>query len=376
MLTIKAILTLSIASVLLVLALKNERVQISISLSKESYNYEKRNTLKGLVIISLFVLIGIMAKDSYDLYFYRVIYETRGSHGKEPLFDVIQYLFYDAGLSFQVFKAVWITVIGFLIYRAIRSFSDVPSFVLALSFFSVLPNFITQFRSSMVCAIILNAFILLRSNRPVDRLYYFIIVILCSMIHVISLLYLVFLFARPIERLDRRIVLLVLFSFLFIFLIANTEILSLIESSIPVLLSITSRLGMAPLFSDLSFAYSLFIVFERLFLFFMTEIACNWSFGKYSSSINEISINRQINLLSLIFLPFCFSNASFLRLYHPIVLFQYSVISNVGEELVPVSRDVCLGLKMRNCIIIVTLLLFAVSLYENPADFIRMYNSI
>ena len=344
-----------------------------------------RTEFNFLLIIISFWLFGSCVQDTYDIYWYRYAFENRIPHGKEPLFDFVQLFLYDIGVSFDFFRFCWITIIAVLLFRGIKKFTNYPSCVIALSIFSVLPSFVTQLRSAMVCAIVLNIIPLLFTEEKKDRIKYVLIVLLCAQLHIVGYAFLVLIMLKREGRRINKGKYYILVAVLIIFAIGMNgtfgEITSRILSYVPFL---GSENNMARISSSIDgvgtpIKSAIFIVFKHVFLYIMADRACLLQLKKQTlehEKITAIGLIRKMNVFFLLFLPIVIINESFERIFNPLCFIQYAMIFNVNKEKIGLSKRYAVKIRKDYVLIGMTIFMFIVALRSNPDDFVRMMNSL
>lgn len=162
--------------------------------------YYNKSKIGYISIISIFLLLMLITKDSYDISNYRRAYDEHIFHSKEWLFDWIRQLSWKHGLSFDSFRSIWVFFTVIILYKGIKKYSEYASLV--ATYFLIIPflmGFITQMRNSLAGAIIIYALPFLLSDKKNDCLKYIVCVIVASLIHIMSLIYLVLLIPRVIN---------------------------------------------------------------------------------------------------------------------------------------------------------------------------------
>lgn len=378
MFTVNAII-LSVVAITIFFSCMFEIGSINISLFYPS-NQDMNIRIKYLLTISFFLLFGICVKDTYDIGFYREAYVRRVSHGKEPLFDVIQFFFHDAGYDFDTFKSIWIIAVSILLYKGIKEYSKKPEQVVALTFVGVLTSFITQMRSALALAIILNIIPLLFSEKKRDKMLYGLLVIMCAQLHIVAYVFLLFLVVKSNGRRNCKRKYFVALGLLTIVTIGMNayfvNFLIFILGYFPVLSSMTLRMVSAVSGVNTPIKASIFLVFEHFFLYMQTDRACWIQMEEQPKEVRKYEVISQINTLSLVFIPICILNESFTRLFNPIMLLQYAMILNVGHKNGGISKSLLFNVNMKTIIICFTVFVFGVSLHSNPDDFLRMMRSL
>lgn len=378
MFTTNALLVITIAIIIIVIAMfENDNNGIKISLTDNSKVGIRPYYLFEML---LFLFFGTCVKDSYDLEFYQDAFERRVSHGKEPLFDVISYFFHDTGVSFECFKFIWLAVITVLLCRGINQFTKKPEQVVALTFFLVLISFITQMRSAMALALILNFIPLLYTGKIRDRVIYGIIVLLCGQFHIAAYVYVLFIIVgnntKRSYKLGYFVILGIVTMFIVVMNVYFVSFLTSVFSHIPGISSIAIRVIESVSGDITPVKASIFLICEHVVLYILTEKACRLQMKDNSQEKARINVISEINTLSLIFVPVCILNASYTRIFNPIMLIQYGMILNVGQARIGLSDSITLDIKMKALLICFTIFVVAVTVHSNPDDFVRIMNSI
>lgn len=332
----------------------------------------------------LFWLFAVCTTDSADLSNYRWAYEQRLSHGKEPLFDVVQFFFKDIGCSFDFFKLVWISVVVVLLYTGIKKYSKFPSAVFGLALVTMLTGFVTQMRSALVGAIFLNAFSLVLSERKKDRVLYAIIILLSAQIHILAYAFLIFLFVKPNKNM--------VFKKAYYIIIAIVTFSTLFLSRLPFINSIQTMLSFEGMSvtrtmsylqgGDSQFRYAFFLIVKHLFVFFLTNYACKIQLeivdknDKENKNQKNARIIQEANTLMLVFLPITIQAASFERLFNYFILIQYATVFNEGKSKIIISDSKKMKLSLQSILVIGMLFITFIELYFSPSDMIRILNSV
>lgn len=340
----------------------------------------KKIPVKFTIIILFIFLLGMWIRDSYDIGFYRDAYVARISHGKEPLFDLICFFLYDRGVKFEEFKAVWFFVIAVLLYTGIQKYSNRPEEVAAICLITVTMSFISQMRSAMALAIMLNTFPLLFTGRIKDRVLYAISVIVCSMFHIVAFVYIIFLAVGLKKKRSFKTKYFIIIGAVTLFAIGMNayfvKLIVMIAGVIPAFGSIANRIIVSIAGVGTPFKASLFLILEQVFLYLLTDRACRIQLDREWFDFRRYEVLREMNALSLIFIPICILNASFLRIYNPIAIIQYALILNVGYSRAGLTRNFTWSQSTKSLLIMFALFVFAVSIHSNPEDPLRMINSV
>ncbi len=384
MLETKGIAVVIAAFLLVILGLNNKRIY-TVSLASGEPGSIKLD-LKYFLLLTVFWLFAVSVTDSADISIYRWAYTERISHGKEPLFDIIQFFFHDQGWVFDKFKLVWISLITILLYTGIKRYCKVPAAVVALAIITALPGFITQMRSALVSAIFLNAFSLILSGRKKDRVLYCVIILLSAQIHIEAYSFLIFLLINPKEnRVFRSIYYLFITAATLLSLFFSSHYGSLIYtiiSALPIGGNAVTRVLSFFEGEGSHFRYAFFLVCKHLFLFILTDQACDLQMNSLSivggriNSEQEISMIREANSLMLFFLPITMFSASFERLFNCFCLIQYSVIFNVGQSKLSLFKKVIWPQSIQSIMVIGVFIITFIEWYFSPDDLIRVVNSI
>lgn len=381
MIEIKGIVASIIAFFLLVLGLYNRRINRVFSPTLVVGMRNKVFDITYIAIFAFFWVFGVCVTDSYDIGNYRWAFDDRVSHGKEPLFDVIQFFFHDIGWSFDLFKGIWFSVVVILLYRSIRRYSKTPGAVAGLALITVFMGFITQMRNALVMAIFLNAFLLLLSQKRRDKILYLVIVLLSAQIHTIAYAFLVFLFISPRDNreLKRLFYVIITVATFFVFLLPSfftqamhfiLNLLSMDETNVARVLSFFQGDG-------ISYRYAFFLICKHLLLFLLTDRACGIQMNNVSDTFEKqkYSILRNSNTLMLVFLPITLLAPSFERLFNCFALIQYAMVFNVGKEKVSLPK-VSLNISLQFIMVVGILCITFVEWFFSPVDLITILNSL
>lgn len=380
MLETKGILIATTVFCLLAIALFNSR-QIRIT-TAGWFSERKRTELRYIVYMLLFWLFAACVVDSADLSNYRWAYENRISHGKEPLFDIVQFYFHDIGWSFDSFQILWASIISVLLFAGIKKYSKRPSKVVALAMITILAGFITQMRSALVGAIFINAFQLVISGKRRDRIIYLFVVLFSAQIHIVGYCFLIFLlinknqvraFKKPFYILIAFVTLVALFGSSFASSYINS-VIRLFSSG-----GTNAQRALSYFSGEKShFRYAFFLICKHLFLYYLTNDACKKQINESNMYANEESksrIIREANTLMLVFLPVTILSASFERLFLCFAIIQYSMVFNVGRRRFSLFNRLSLSLSMQSVLVIGVLVLTITEWYFNSSDLVRILNS-
>ena len=343
----------------------------------------KKVNMKYFIIFFFFWIFAICVTDSNDLSNYRYAYNSRISHDKEPLFDIVRFFFHDQGWSFDDFKLIWVTLVLILLYIAIKKYSETPSAVAALALITPLTGFITQMRSALAGAIVLNAFSLILTGKKKDRVWYCIIIILSAQIHITAYAFLIFLFIKPKEnRTFRTLYYVIIAVITLIALLFSTFYMQTIYNVFNALpISGNNAVRVLSYFQGegVHFRYAFFLLCKHLFLFFLTNKACEIQIKEGHYENTEIPRYRMIceaNKLMLLFLPITIISASFERLFNCFILIQYVVVFNVGNSKVLLFKRISWKKSLQSLMIIGILFFTSIELYFSSDDMVRILNSI
>ena len=196
------------------------------------YAFKKRDskTLFRVIMVLCWIVIAV-SMDAYDINNYRRAYDREVYRGKEFLFDLLQYIFFNLHIPFDLFKFLYGTVIWFLLYRVLRYYTVDIALAAAIFVFGPMMGFGTQMRSSMAGAIVLNAIpILLRKDGKIWK--YCALVALACTFHMMAAFYFIFVIPKYVRISPRRfrnymcIFALVLIPFLLIFRVPISKLLT------------------------------------------------------------------------------------------------------------------------------------------------------
>lgn len=345
--------------------------------------HKKTFCLAYLFIIASFWLFGVCVMDSYDISNYRWAYDARVAHGKEPIFDIVQFMFRDASWSFDSFKAIWVTVVAILLYRGIKKYSQAPGEVAGLALITVLSGFVTQMRSALVGAIFLNAFQFILSVNKRDRILYLAIVLLSAQMHIVGYAFLIFLLVSPnTNRSFRKLYYIIIFLLTAIALFETGVASSFIYSVMNMVpFGGNSVVRVLAYFQGEGshFRYAVFLVLKHLMLFFLADRACEIQMNNQNeldSDIIKYRMIREANILMLTFLPITIISASFERLFNCFALIQYSMVFNTGKSKFTLLNKLSWGISMQTVMIVGVLFITFIEWYFSPGDMLRILNSL
>ena len=334
-------------------------------------------------IFFVYWIFSVCVTESYDISNYRFAYDARVSHGKEAAFDSIQFFCRDHGWSFDFFRVVWVTAVMLLLYFAIKKYSLCSSAVLALAIISPLTGFITQMRSALTEAIFLNAFILLISGKKKDKILYAVIIIISAQIHTLAYAFLIFLLINPKESKSFNYVYYIIIAIATLaalfFTSSYSEMIFFLLDRLPIPQSVITRVNGYFLGEATHFRYAFFLAVKRLFLFYLTDRACQIqeeSCKKIDREHQKYSAIRDANKLLLVFLPIAMASASFDRLFNCFCLIQYAMIFNVGKSKILLFKNVSWKQSVQSILITGVVLIFAVEMYFSPGDLVKILNSV
>ena len=135
-------------------------------------NTIKNNKIKFVLSYCLFVFVFVMAKNGSDYEGYKYLYNnystTTGLHG-EPLYVAINILFYSLGLSYEMFRVIFLSAFLFLFLFSLYKISNnfIISFVISYVLFLV--YFVSAYRQFATIAIFIFSIYLLFYNKSIYR---------------------------------------------------------------------------------------------------------------------------------------------------------------------------------------------------------------
>lgn len=381
MLETKAVLVIISGILLVLVGLYSERSKGVVLII--SRTVDKKVNIIYFGIFVLFWLFAVSVTDSYDISNYRYAYVGRIAHSKEPLFDLIQFSFHDAGWSFDAFKLIWVTLVSILLYLAIKRYSDAPGAVAALALIAPLTAFVTQMRSALVGAIVLNAFSLILTGKRKDRVIYFIIVVLGAQIHIISYAFLIFLLINPRENRTFRTIYYVIIAAITLvaFFFSNFYIQAIYDliSFLPLTGNNVIRTLSYFQGEGNHFRYAFFLICKHLLLFFLANEACEIQIkgeSYESTAAQKYRMIREANMLLLLFLPITIISESFERIFNCFALLQYAVVFNSGKSKVLLLKRISWQQSLQSLMVIGIFFITGIELYFSPDDMIKILNSV
>lgn len=150
------------------------------------------------LILLLCVLMGTNTRNP-DYYNYRLMFMLKKST-IEFGFTSLIYLFRSIGLNYHAFR-LFLTILGFvLIHHTVKKVTDRPSFFYIL--YMIYPFFLdaVQIRNFVAMAILIFAFPFLMKTDVKSKFYYILLIFLATSMHIMSLVYLLFLLIEPIQK--------------------------------------------------------------------------------------------------------------------------------------------------------------------------------
>lgn len=358
----------------------NERRSITFT---NSFLANKKVDLKYFILFLLFWLFAVCVTESYDISNYRYAYDARISHGKEPLFDIIQFYFHDHGRSFDYFKFVWVTIVAAFIYMCIKRYANYPAAVMALALVSPLTGFITQMRSALAGIIVLNAIPLIFKGRIRDKILYAIIVVLCAQIHIVVYAYLIFLLIshkenKTIRKLYYMIITVLIIMALFFSSIYMQTIFNILNN-LPVVGNSVRRAISYFQGQGNHFRYAFFLMIKHLFLFFLCNKACSIQEREcllHSGDGSKFRMIKEANILMLFFLPITMMSGSFERLFNYFIPIQYAVIFNLNKPKISLVGKVSWRQSISYLLIIGMVGFSIIENYFDSSDTLAIFNSV
>ena len=155
---------------------------------------KRRRSAFAAIAVFMWVVIAL-CMDSYDIGNYRATYGTEFFLQKDALFGRIGRLFILLGIGFDWFKVFWGTGITVLLIAGLRRYTDRPALAGAM-FLIVMTGYSTQMRSAMAGAILLLAFSFLLTERKQDAIWFTLLTLLASAIHIMAAGFLILLIPR------------------------------------------------------------------------------------------------------------------------------------------------------------------------------------
>ena len=381
MLEAKGVIIATMALLILAIVLiDNHKIYIT---TTGGLSGKKQTELRYIILILLFWLFASCVMDSADLSIYRWAFESRISHGKEPLFDLLTFYFHDIGWTFEQFKLLWVSITALLLYVGIKKYSNDPTKVVALALFTVLTGFITQMRSAMVCAIFINAFQLIISGKRRDRIIYLLVILFAAQFHIVGYCFLVFLLINKSQkRIFRKLYYIIISIVTLVALFSSSFASSYINSVLSIFLSGgTGAKRTLSYFSGESshFRYAFFLICKHIFLFFLTNEACERQIigsAEYTGKAAQINMIQEANTLMLVFIPISILSASFERLFACFALIQYAMIFNVGRQRITLLKRISWSQSIQSVLVIGILTITFVEWYFSFGDMVRILNSV
>lgn len=236
------------------------------------------------------------------------------------LYVLICYIFKLLSLNFFTMNFILNTVAVVVIYFIIKKTTNRISLVGALFLIYPIIENIIQKRNFFASIFILLAFYLLINKNEHYQIKSFILILIASLIHQTSYFYFILWFLQQldIKKIKKIIVILVPISFLLIPFIPKIALLIFPASKV--------KLYFYDLKLDL-FDSICWIILHILFVFLISLFHKNIIYTDEKNKLVGTEIYK-MNIVSLLILPFYYYEATFIRIYRNLMLFNYVLVSN------------------------------------------------
>lgn len=286
-----------------------------------------------LIATFMWIIYGLNTM-SGDYIAYENVYTNFISEGFqnhfEPLFSLLMSICVKLGISYQGFLMVLATIFICLTYLAIKQYTKYTA--LALSIYMIFPFvcFVSQLRIGIASAIIIYSIKYLISNEKNSTLKYLIFLLLATLIHYSSLLYIILLLtkiAKNNNKINRR----KLYVFTFIGIFIASTVFSFSSIGYDILSLVTDRGRIIAWFSDpnieglpntVGLVTEIIVLIGTIYVAYIAKNKYIPIIGHKSNS-NEIEVANtgySIAIVLLITLPFIVRNSTFMRLIYEVIL--------------------------------------------------------
>lgn len=272
--------------------------------------------------IIVYAVIAVFGYNCSDYASYKFVYDTLIPAGVDFTavpdigYDLLSRLGSALGLSFEVFRGLYILAALFLFYKAVRYFCDRPAYVFFLYF--LFPFFLdaAQFRFFMAYAI---AFFALRYMAERKYWAYILLVILAASQHLSVLVFLLFLLVNMDRRKLSILVLIAVAAECIVFFFAP-DLLSLLLGNV---------VGRAAYYVQ-SDTYSLYLCAAHMGLAMLSAFLANFLAKRYPSQKKDFLSN--VLLIAIAFVPLIIIDPNYMRLYRTVTPLIYIAMDIPGEK--------------------------------------------
>lgn len=287
---------------------------------------------KIIFLFIVFIMWALLAfnTNTVDRSNYEMFYSYSQQRIRYPGIEIGFYFFMricsKIGLSFQGFLIAYSSVGTILITKSVTKYIDKGrNTILILFIFFPYLHIIAALRNYMTFSILIWAIQYLTIKTPKNIIKYIICIIVASCFHVISLLYLLFIFCYQNENRIKKIS--ICFSIFGFFILAtSSKVISLLINTFPKL-----QIYLSQGFGGTRNTTKIF-----LFMYFITKIIfclyCKIDDDQQTNN-RPLSVMRKVQLLSLIFFPICVFDMDFMRLeYNILILMSMYMYGYIREK--------------------------------------------
>lgn len=316
------------------------------------FRYPKSKTVtRAIVVFMLFVFSFVERDGDYQQYKYVYeIFDNNWLNVYEPGFVFIIWICNKMGLSYSFFRLVVGSIFTSGLYRAIRTQTEGIAFSFALVLLFPFFVFVATIRSAVAMGFILNAIPFLMDKSLRGSIKYIEMILLASLFHVSSLIFLAFLLVR-FKITKRNVIIYTFFSALCGVILHSSSLISKLMSQI------TQNQKILQWFtnneSSANFVGSLVVLIIFIALAFVAHYAaclCNYSEktylcnGKYSALIANLSV-----LILFAYPLFIFSTVFMRQLYMFLPCVIISCVNAIIQayEKYSIKQLAILGKKLR-----------------------------
>ena len=361
------------------------------------YAIKKKDSDNLYQIIMFFCWVVIaLSMDSYDISNYRAAYDYGLFRKKEPLFDLLQWVFSSIGVPFSVFKLAYGTVIWVLLYKAFQNFTANKALAAVMFVIGPMMGFGTQMRSSMAGAIVIYSLpLLLKKDEKIWK--YCALVALASLFHLMAVFYFVFLIPRYVKIRSEKfrnilcIIALALIPFLLLFSGLISQLFGWMQTITDIGIVNTTLARFQQYFSGSmspNIKGFLFSACGHFAAFYLTDRACSAMLylrnrkeeqneDAFLLSRYAITYLRKLNSIMVLFIPCYLLSMQFDRFFGYFVPIGYCLIAQGSRELSLVTKKRFAG-QLELVLLFACLLFcfFVNNRFTEQSEFVRIINGI
>ncbi|SFJ05757.1 EpsG family protein [Treponema bryantii] len=298
--------------------------------------FPKSRLLYTLIVLYIWIVFSFNT-GAPDRNTYQWIYNEDIEGAFEPLFTFLMTLSRRLNFSYVGFRMLLAALYIMFIHLTYRSVEKYKTFALAMYLLAPFPWQVSGIRAALACSIIMYAISLLIKNPNKNKYKFLFVILLATLVHYSSILFLVLLFVNQ-GKSSKRI-----FEFLIIAII-GTIIVLYSDVLINVVSKFTKRekiIGWLTGGKDKDgfpnwkgFAAELLILFGNIFLTFKSKNIISRNSADYEKT-RVVSFIYNLNIITILFIPFLRLNDTYARLLivmHGVNIVSYTMAAYVLQE--------------------------------------------